>query len=131
HYGVEFTGAEFDEANQQWHVSTADGTEYVGRALVSGVGALHIPKYPEVPGIDRFTGEVFHSAQWNHDYDLRGKRVAVLGTGASAIQFVPQIAEQVEQLHLFQRTPPWIQPKPDQPIPQGVQRWFRRVPGLQ
>ncbi|MHA6805505.1 flavin-containing monooxygenase [Salinifilum ghardaiensis] len=131
HYGVEFTGAEFDEPAQKWHVATADGTEYVGRALVSGVGALHIPKYPEVAGIERFTGEVFHSAQWNHDYDLAGKRVAVLGTGASAIQFVPKVAEEAAQVHLFQRTPPWIQPKPDAEIPPKVRRWFRRVPGLQ
>ncbi|GAA0516015.1 4-hydroxyacetophenone monooxygenase [Saccharopolyspora subtropica] len=128
HYGVRFTGAEYDEDTATWRVATADGAEYVGRALVSGIGALHIPSYPELPGLERFEGEVFHSAEWNHDFDLTGKRVAVIGTGASAIQFVPRIARQVEQLHLFQRTPPWIQPKPDRPIPESVQRWFRRVP---
>lgn len=131
HYEAEFTGAEFDEQDRTWRVSTADGTEYVGRALVSGLGALHIPSYPELDGVERFQGEVFHSADWNHDYDLDGKRVAVVGTGASAIQFVPQVAKQVEQLHLFQRTPPWIQPKPDGPIPSKLRTWFRRVPGLQ
>ncbi|WP_433869932.1 flavin-containing monooxygenase [Saccharopolyspora sp. CA-218241] len=130
-YGTEFTGAEFDEDSATWRISTADGTEYVARALVSGVGALHIPSYPEITGLDSFQGEVFHSAQWNHDYDLTGKRVAVIGTGASAIQFVPRIAEQVERLHLFQRTPPWIQPKPDRAVPERIRRWFRRVPGLQ
>ena len=119
-YGVEFTGAEYSEQTATWHVSSADGTEYVGKALVMGVGALHIPSYPELDGIERFQGEVFHSAQWNHDYDLEGKRVAVVGTGASAIQFVPRIAERVSRLHLFQRTPPWIQPKPDRPIPRRV-----------
>ncbi|MBQ6640030.1 MAG: NAD(P)/FAD-dependent oxidoreductase [Saccharopolyspora sp.] len=131
HYGVEFTGSEYDESTRSWHVATADGTEYVGKALVMGVGALHIPSYPELDGIERFQGEVFHSAQWNHDYDLRDKRVAVVGTGASAIQFVPRVAEQAGKLHLFQRTPPWIQPKPDQEIPHSVRKWFRRVPGLQ
>lgn len=130
-YGVEFTGAEWDEREHMWHVATGDGTEYVGKALVSGLGALHLPSYPELSGIDRFEGEVFHSAAWNHDFDLAGKRVAVVGTGASAIQFVPQIAKQVSRLHLFQRTPPWIQAKPDRPIPQRVRQWFRRIPLLQ
>ncbi|RKT85566.1 Predicted flavoprotein CzcO associated with the cation diffusion facilitator CzcD [Saccharopolyspora antimicrobica] len=131
HYGVEFSGAEYDEATQTWRVSTADGSEYVGKALVSGVGALHIPSYPELPGVQDFEGEVFHSAEWNHDFDLAGKRVAVIGTGASAIQFVPQIAKKVAKLHLFQRTPPWIQPKPDRPVPEALQRLFRRVPLVQ
>ncbi|NYH79502.1 cation diffusion facilitator CzcD-associated flavoprotein CzcO [Actinopolyspora biskrensis] len=131
HYGVEFTGAEWDEDGHEWHVSTADGTEYVARALVSGLGALHIPNYPELPGLERFQGESFHSADWNHDYDLTDKRVAVVGTGASAIQFVPKVAEEVSKLNLFQRTPPWIQPKPDRPLSERVQRAFRRVPLLQ
>ncbi|SDP69565.1 Predicted flavoprotein CzcO associated with the cation diffusion facilitator CzcD [Actinopolyspora xinjiangensis] len=131
HYGVEFTGAEWDEHAHRWHVSTADGTEYVGRALVSGVGALHIPNYPDLPGLERFQGEAFHSAEWNHDYDLDGKRVAVVGTGASAIQFVPKVAERAAKLNLFQRTPPWIQPKPDRPIPAKLRRAFRYVPFLQ
>ena len=131
HFGVEFTGARWDEQEQTWHVATADGTTYVGRALVSGIGALHLPSYPNLPGVQNFRGEVFHSARWNHDYDLRGKRVAVIGTGASAIQFVPKIAKQVSHLHLFQRSPPWIQPKPDRVISKRVRRWFRRVPLLQ
>ncbi|WP_243792352.1 NAD(P)/FAD-dependent oxidoreductase [Saccharopolyspora gloriosae] len=131
HYGVEFTGAEYDEDLHNWHVSTASGAEYVGRALVSGVGALHIPSYPELNGLERFQGEVFHSAQWNHDYDLEGKRVAVVGTGASAIQFVPKVAAQASRMHLFQRTPPWVQPKPDREIPEKVRKLFRRVPLLQ
>jgi cation diffusion facilitator CzcD-associated flavoprotein CzcO len=130
-YGVEFTGAEYDEATCRWHVSTKGGVEYVAKALVSGVGALHIPNYPELAGIDRFEGEVFHSAEWNHEYDLTGKRVAVIGTGASAVQFVPQIARAVSRLYLFQRTPPWVQPKPDRPVPAAIQRAFRRIPGLQ
>ncbi|GAB3277153.1 flavin-containing monooxygenase [Parasphingorhabdus pacifica] len=131
HYGVTFTGAEYDEDTRHWHLTTESGTEYVGRALVMGVGALHIPSYPDLPGIERFEGEVFHSADWNHDYELEDKQVAVVGTGASAIQFVPEVAKKVSRLHLFQRTPPWIQAKPDHPIPERMQRWFRRVPGLQ
>ncbi|KEI43147.1 flavin-containing monooxygenase [Saccharopolyspora rectivirgula] len=131
HYGVEFTGAEFDEDTHTWTVFTASGAEYTGKALVSGLGALHIPSYPEIPGMEKFTGEIFHSAEWNHDYDLEGKRVAVIGTGASAIQFVPQVAKKAGKLHLFQRTPPWIQPKPDRPIPERLQRLFRRIPPVQ
>ncbi len=131
HHGVEFTGAEWNEDTRTWTVTTADGTEYVGRALISGVGALHLPSYPEIDGLERFRGETFHSADWNHEYDLEGKRVAVVGTGASAIQFVPQIAKKVSKLHLFQRTPPWIQPKPDRPIPERLRKAFRRVPLLQ
>jgi len=130
-FGVEFTGAEWDEHDHTWHVPGSDGTEYIGRALVNGLGALHLPSYPELDGLEKFQGEVFHSATWNHDYELEGKRVAVVGTGASAIQFVPKIAEKVSQLHLFQRTPPWIQPKPDRKIPERLKRWFRRVPLLQ
>lgn len=131
HYGVRFTGAEWNEDTHRWHVATADGTEYVGRALVSGVGALHIPHYPEVNGLERFEGRTFHSADWDHDYDLTDKRVAVIGTGASAIQFVPRIAKRVAELNLFQRTPPWIQPKPDRPLPERLQKAFRRIPFLQ
>jgi cation diffusion facilitator CzcD-associated flavoprotein CzcO len=91
---------------------------------VAGVGALHIPNIPELPGIENFSGKTFHSAQWDHSYDLTGKRVAVVGTGASAIQFVPKIARQVASMKIFQRTPPWIMPKADRcsapcPSPNG------------
>jgi cation diffusion facilitator CzcD-associated flavoprotein CzcO len=99
--------------------------------LVAGVGALHIPQIPELPGIENFQGRAWHSAQWDHGYDLRGKRVAVVGTGASAIQFVPEIARDVAALTIFQRTPPWIMPKPDHPVPQWLQAMFRRIPGAQ
>lgn len=131
HYGVTFTGAEYDDQNHHWRVFSAEGAEYTGNALVSGLGALHIPSYPDLSGMDRFQGEVFHSAEWNHDYELEGKRVAVVGTGASAIQFVPEIAKKVARLHLFQRTPPWIHPKPDRRIPSRIRRWFERFPFVQ
>ncbi|MCW2914779.1 MAG: FAD-dependent pyridine nucleotide-disulfide oxidoreductase [Actinomycetia bacterium] len=121
---------EWDDAARRWSVTTADGEIYTPRAVVSGVGALHIPLYPELPGMENFQGTTFHSAGWDHDYDLAGKRVAVIGTGASAIQFVPRIAEQVGKLVLFQRTPPWIQPKPDVEIPTPVRSALASVPGL-
>ncbi len=128
HFGREMTGARWDADEHRWHVTTASGDEYVAQYLVCGVGALHLPQIPDLPGAERFRGAAFHSARWDHDFDLRGKRVAVVGTGASAIQFVPKIAEQVRQLHLFQRTPPWVMPKADHTMPEWVKRLFARVP---
>ncbi|MQA12475.1 MAG: NAD(P)-binding protein [Pseudonocardiaceae bacterium] len=130
-FGVEMTGARWDSDENRWHVSTKADEEFVGQYLVAGIGALHIPKIPELPGLSEFGGKIFHSAYWDHDYDLRGKRVAVIGTGASAIQFVPRIAQDVAQLHLFQRTPPWIMPKPDHEMPDWAKKLFRTVPGAQ
>ena len=127
-FGVNVTGSRWDADEQAWHVHTADGTEYVGRFLVSGIGGLHIPSIPDLPGLDRFQGARFHSARWNHDYDLTGRRVAVIGTGASAIQIVPSIAPTVAKLSLFQRTPPWIMPKNDHPTPDRARRLFRLLP---
>lgn len=131
HFGVEMSGARWDEDEHRWHVTTAGGTEYVARYLVSGIGGLHIPRVPELPGLADFTGPVFHSARWDHDVSLAGRRVAVIGTGASAVQFIPRIAPEVARLTVFQRTPPWIMPKADSAIPESVRRVFRRVPGVQ
>jgi cation diffusion facilitator CzcD-associated flavoprotein CzcO len=89
-----------------WTLSTADGQVVTARIMVAGLGPLHVPALPDVPGIGTFAGKIFHSAQWDHEFDLAGKRVAVIGTGASAIQIVPSIAPTVERLHLFQRTAP-------------------------
>ncbi|MBW1598851.1 NAD(P)/FAD-dependent oxidoreductase [Streptomyces sp. JJ38] len=130
-FGQEMTGARWDEDARTWTVTTRAGDTFTARFLVSGVGALHLPSIPELPGIERFTGTTFHSATWNHDYDLRGKRVAVIGTGASAVQFVPRIAPEVRELHLFQRTPPWVMPKPDHAMPAWVRSTFRAVPAAQ
>ncbi|AXB43788.1 flavin-containing monooxygenase [Amycolatopsis albispora] len=130
-FGVEITGAHWDESKSLWTVETKSGEEFVAQFVVSGVGGLHIPRIPELPGIERFQGRTWHSAQWDHDYDLTGKRVAVVGTGASAIQFVPRIARDVTRLDLFQRTPPWIMPKPDHAMPDWAKQLFRRVPGAQ
>ncbi|GHG40506.1 MULTISPECIES: flavin-containing monooxygenase [Amycolatopsis] len=130
-FGVELTGAHWDERERRWTATTRDGREFVAQFLVSGVGGLHIPQVPELPGIANFQGQTWHSARWNHEYDLRGKRVAVVGTGASAVQFVPKIAPDVAALTLFQRTPPWIMPKPDHAMPSWARTLFKRVPGTQ
>jgi cation diffusion facilitator CzcD-associated flavoprotein CzcO len=130
-FGTEVTGARWDPDEHRWHVTTAGGEEYVARFVVSGIGGLHIPNVPKLPGIEDFAGTAFHSARWDHSYDLAGKRVAVVGTGASAIQFVPRIAPSVGRLSVFQRTPPWIMPKPDHAIPGWMRRLFRAVPGAQ
>jgi cation diffusion facilitator CzcD-associated flavoprotein CzcO len=130
-FGVELTGAHWDERERRWTATTKDGREFVTQFLVSGVGGLHIPQVPELPGITEFKGQTWHSAQWNHEYDLRGKKVAVVGTGASAVQFVPKIAPDVAELTLFQRTPPWIMPKPDHAMPSWARTLFKRVPGTQ
>ncbi len=121
--------AEWDEKAGVWRLTTDAGDEITARVLVSAIGALHIPQVPKLKGIEKFKGAAFHSAQWRHDVDLTGKKVAVIGTGASAIQFVPQVAPQAESLTLFQRTPPWVLPKIDGPIG-PVQQWlFKHVPG--
>ncbi|WP_051385392.1 flavin-containing monooxygenase [Actinokineospora inagensis] len=130
-FGAEVIGARWDSAENRWYVSTNSGDTYVTRFLVAGLGALHIPSIPELPGIERFAGKTFHSARWDHDYDLTGKRVAVIGTGASAVQFVPRIAPDVAELTLFQRTAPWVMPKPDHVMPEWSQNLFAKVPGAQ
>ena len=130
-FGQEMTGARWDADENRWHVSTRGGDEFAGDALVAGVGALHLPQIPELPGIENFAGPAFHSARWRHDVDLSGKRVAVIGTGASAVQFVPEITKDVEALTLFQRTPPWIMPKADHAMSGRTRALFRAFPPAQ
>lgn len=120
--------AQWDESAQLWRLRDSDGRHYSARVLISGMGALSIPAYPDIPGADRFRGKRFHSQHWDHQFDLRGKRVAVVGTGASAIQFVPQIQPLAERLDLYQRTAPWILPKPDRAMTGRELRLFRRLP---
>jgi cation diffusion facilitator CzcD-associated flavoprotein CzcO len=112
-FGQEVTGATWDNKGERWRVDTADGTALTARFMVSAIGGLSRPAFPDIQGLDDFEGAVFHSAQWDHGFDLKGKRVAVIGTGASAIQFLPQIAPDVARLDLYQRTAPWIIPRPD------------------
>jgi len=116
-FNTEVTSAAFDDDRATWTLSlrTADGAEETleVNALVSAVGQLNRPSWPNIAGRDRFEGASFHSAEWDHAVDLRGKRVAVIGTGASAVQFIPVVAEQASELVVFQRTAPWLVPTPD------------------
>ena len=113
-FNTEVIAARYDEKNKQWAVTlrNADGSEETLQAcaLISAVGQLNRPKLPDIAGIESFKGPWFHSAEWNHDVDLRGKRVAVIGTGASAFQLVPEVAKEAEQLYVFQRSAPWMFP---------------------
>ena len=126
----ELTGAAWDEDAQRWHVRTSRG-DLSAQILVDASGPLSMPQLPAIRGLRRFEGKLFHSAQWDHDHDLTGERVAVIGTGASAIQFVPQIAERTGQLHVFQRTAPWIMPHTDRPTTRLERRLYRTFPFLQ
>ncbi len=135
-FGQEFTGATWDEESRTWTVRTAGqdgqghGDVWVSRFLVAGMGPLQLPNVPDLPGAERFTGPAFHSARWDHDVDLAGKRVAVIGTGASAIQLVPQIAGVAATVTLFQRTPAWVLPKNDKPVSPRRRAFFARHPRL-
>jgi cation diffusion facilitator CzcD-associated flavoprotein CzcO len=122
--------AYWDDSEYRWHVFTADGQEYVAQFLISGAGALHIPSVPDIEGRDEFLGAAFHSADWDHSVEISGKRVAVIGTGASAIQIVPEIVDDVSELQLYQRTPPWVVPRTNEDLPAGLRRALVNVPGL-
>ena len=122
-----FLGAAWDEAEGRWRVETSRGP-LKARAIASGMGFLHHPAYPRIPGRERFGGSQFHSSGWDHACDLEAKRIGVIGTGASAIQFVPQIAPRAGHLTLFQRSPPWIVPRGDKPVPAWRQALYRRLP---
>jgi cation diffusion facilitator CzcD-associated flavoprotein CzcO len=118
------------ETERRWELETSDGV-IRARVLVAGMGPLTEPRIPEIPGLDGFEGDVWHSARWNHDVDLTGKRVASIGTGASAIQYVPEIQPRVARLHVFQRTPPWVLPHTSRPIRRWERRLYRAVPAAQ
>ena len=123
-------GATFDEAGGYWQLRTSAGP-LRAKCVVGAVGALNRPALPPLPGLADFKGAMFHSSRWDHGCDLRGKRVAVIGTGASAIQFVPEIAAQVARLDVYQRTAPWILPRPDRAIGRTEQWLLARAPALQ
>jgi len=128
---AEVASAAFDAAAALWRVTLSTGEELCAEVLISACGQLNQPAYPALPGIERFAGEAFHSARWRHDLDLSGKRVAVIGTGASAIQFVPQIQPQVGELKLFQRSAAYVLPKPDRAYRPWELALMRRLPWLQ
>ncbi|MGB2624620.1 MAG: NAD(P)/FAD-dependent oxidoreductase [Candidatus Acidiferrum sp.] len=118
----------WNEAGGAWHATAGEGLRIKARVLVSGIGGLHVPQYPKIKGVENFEGPKFHSSTWDYSVDLQGKHVAVVGTGASSIQFVPQIAPLAGKLYLFQRTPPWIVPRIDFAIPEKWKQRFRRFP---
>jgi cation diffusion facilitator CzcD-associated flavoprotein CzcO len=130
-FGARVVRATWDERGGAWTVETSDGRTFVARSLVPGCGPLARPQLPDIPGLASFEGKTFHSSRWDHDVSLAGKTVAVIGTGASAIQIVPSIAAEVGRLHVFQRTAPWLMPKPDGDIPPWKRALFARAPALQ
>lgn len=114
--------AVFDDAYDMWRITTDDGDELTARYLVSAVGVLEQPKLPRIDGLEDYAGKIMHTAQWDHSYDYRGKRVAVIGTGATALQAIPELAKQVKHLTVYQRTAIWVAPKPDFPMGEGLNR---------
>ena len=133
--GTEVTDARWDESERRWHVAGRDRdgarTEWVADVLVPAVGQLSRPALPRIAGVGSFAGPAFHSAEWDHGVDLRGKRVGVLGTGASAIQFVPEIQKVAGHVTVFQRSAPHVVPKPDRAYTRAHLRAFRRFPRTQ
>jgi cation diffusion facilitator CzcD-associated flavoprotein CzcO len=129
--GTEVTACNWSDASARWTVSTADGPSYEADAVIVATGQLHKPAVPRIEGVETFAGHTFHSAQWDHGYDLRGKRVAVVGTGASAVQFVPEVAKEATHLDVFQRTGNWFLPRENRPYPEWFRAIVKYVPGVQ
>ncbi|RSD25987.1 flavin-containing monooxygenase [Amycolatopsis eburnea] len=130
-YRTEVTGATFDETRGLWRVETKDGETYEANVFVPAVGQLSRPVLPDIPGRDDFAGDAFHSARWDHGVELTGKRVAVIGTGASAVQFVPELRKHAQHVTVFQRTPPYVMAKSD-PVYRRWQHWlFEHLPPTQ
>ena len=129
--GHKVTACHWDEATCAWTVETEQGERFEADALVLATGQLHQPHRPHIPGAESFAGHSFHSAEWDHSYELAGKRVGVVGTGASAVQFVPEIAPQLARMTVFQRTGNWFLPRDNRPYPALLRRAFERLPGLQ
>lgn len=125
------TEARYDDARALWVVKTDAGQSYQAQALISGMGGLSNPGFPDIPGRDSFQGPAFHTAQWREDVDLRGKRVAIIGSAASAVQVAPQLASIVERLDYYQRTPSWVLPKPDRPMRHWEKKLFATLPFTQ
>lgn len=129
-FGHEVLDVSWNSEKSHWLIRTSQG-DYSANVLVGGVGALCEPSLPQIPGIEDFEGRIFHSSRWDHNYDLTNRRVAVIGTGASAIQFVPEIQPKVAKLNLFQRTPPWIIPRDDREITDFEHKLFKNFPFTQ
>ena len=130
-YDTEITSLHYDDERNGWHLTTATGEQVPADVVVSGLGQLNRPAYPTITGLHRFAGPAFHSARWDHDVDLTGQRVGVIGTGASAVQFIPPVARQAGHLTVFQRTPNWVIPKQDRAFSERTKARFARHPGLE
>ena len=129
-FGADVTSARWDDAARRWLVTTTAG-EFRAQVLVSAAGALADPAYPSIPGLETFEGTVMHSARWDSSHDVSGEKVAVIGTGASAIQIVPAIQPRVDSITVYQRTPAWVVPRTDHPVAPWARWLYRTVPGLQ
>ena len=129
-FGHEVVDAAWDDDDKRWRLETSQGP-WTARYVVSANGGLSEPAIPRLPGLETFEGTYFHSARWDHSHELAGRKVAVVGTGASAIQFVPHVQPVVEELHLYQRTPAWVLPHTDRPTTEQERRIYRRFPFVQ
>ena len=129
-FGTEIRGASFDEHAGVWRIRTGAGEEITAKALVSGLGQLNRPHFPEIPGLASFDGTSFHSARWDHEHDVSGERVAVIGNGASALQFIPEIAKTAARVTIFQRSANWVIPRGDRKFSAADKARFRRHPLL-
>lgn len=128
HFGAVVEGAFWDEGTQRWVVSLEGGEQITGRYLLTATGFLSQPHLPDIPGIGSFAGKVVHTTDWDETLDLTGTRAAIIGTGATAVQLIPEVARRASELTVYQRTPIWVAPKLDVPIPGPVQKLFARVP---
>ncbi len=130
-FRAEVTTATWEHERQRWVLELADGRTLTARVVIGGFGGLNRPSYPDIQGLDGFAGELFHSADWRHDVPLEGRRVGVIGTGASAIQLVPHVAARAEHLDVYQRTAPWVMPKLDHRFSRRERHLYRRLPIIQ
>jgi cation diffusion facilitator CzcD-associated flavoprotein CzcO len=130
-FGAEVNGLHFDDTAGTWTVETTRGKSFTARTVVLASGPLPDHKLPDIRGLDTYDGKVIHSARWDHDYDFTGKRVAVIGTGASGVQIIPELVKKADFVKVFQRTPGWLLPRLDIPIPAATQELFAKVPAAQ
>ena len=131
HFHTEVDGLVFDEQDGVWDVSTKGGTSYRARTVIAASGPLADSSFPAIRGIDSYTGTKIHSSRWDHDYDMAGKNVAVIGTGASGVQIIPELVKTAASVKVFQRTPGWVLPRADVPIPTLARAAFATIPGVQ
>ncbi len=130
-FNSEVTEMRFEQRRLRWSLTTRGANGYTADIVINATGPLSMPSYPEIEGLGNFEGTSFHSARWRHDYDLRGRKVAVIGTGASAIQFLPKIAPLADTVSVFQRSPPWVVPREDSPVSPRRKALYRRLPFVQ